>query len=82
MELNFATNTTLALLNQLGRSQTDNSFEVDSGSVSGLTDSYSSSGASVDNYHTLLIRDTLQTGDTCMALSPYTPTNYLNSAVI
>jgi hypothetical protein len=62
VELNFATNTTLTLLNQLGRSQTDDAFEVDSSSISGLSDTYSSSGATVDNYHTLMIRDSLASG--------------------
>ena len=61
MELNFATNTTLSLLNQLGRSTDDDAFDVD-GTFNGATDSYSASGQSVDNYHTFMIRDSLQTG--------------------
>ena len=61
MELNFATNTTLTLLNQLGRSADDDAFAVD-GTFTGATDSYSASGQSVDNYHTFMIRDSLQTG--------------------
>ena len=56
MELNFATNTTLTLLNQLGRSADDDAFAVD-GTFTGATDSYSASGQSVDNYHTFMIRD-------------------------
>ena len=61
MELNFATNTTLTLLNQLGRSADDDAFAVD-GTFTGATDSYSASGQSVDNYHTFMIRDSLETG--------------------
>ena len=62
MDINFATNTTLTLLNRLGRSTGDDAFEVDSSTTANLQDSYSSSGATTDNYHTLFIRDTLQTG--------------------
>lgn len=62
VDINFATNTTLTLLNQLGRSQTDDAFEVDSSSITGLSDTYSSSGATVDNYHTLLVKDSLVSG--------------------
>ena len=62
MDINFATNTTMTLLNRLGRSSTDSSFEVDSSSTANLGDSYSSTGVSTDNYHTLIIRDSLQTG--------------------
>lgn len=62
MDINFATNTTLTLLNRLGRSASDDAFEVDSNTTTNLQDSYSSSGATTDNYHTLFIRDTLQTG--------------------
>ena len=62
MDLNFATNTTMTLLNRLGRSTADASFEVDSSSTANLGDSYSSSGVSTDNYHTLIVRDSLQSG--------------------
>ncbi|MEL0215647.1 MAG: hypothetical protein VW948_07760, partial [Burkholderiaceae bacterium] len=62
VDLNFATNTTLSLLNQLGRTANDEAFEVDSSSTAGLDDSYTSSGISTDNYHTFYIRDNLQSG--------------------
>ena len=62
MDINFATNTTMTLLNRLGRSSADEAFEVDSSATANLSDSYSPSGASVDNYHTFIIRDTLETG--------------------
>jgi flagellin-like hook-associated protein FlgL len=62
VDINFATNTTMTLLNRLGRATGDSSFEVDSSSTANLSDSYSSTGASKDNYHTLIIRDSLQTG--------------------
>lgn len=52
----------MTLLNRMGRSTGDSSFEVDSSSTANLSDSYSSTGASKDNYHTLIIRDSLQTG--------------------
>ena len=61
MELNFATNTTLTLLNRLGRSGSDSAYNVDA-TFSGAADSYSSSGTSADNYHTFMVRDSLQTG--------------------
>ena len=62
MDINFATNTTMTLLNRLGRSSTDEAFQVDSSTTANLSDSYSPSGSSVDNYHTFIIRDSLETG--------------------
>jgi len=62
VDINFATNTTMTLLNRLGRTSADEAFEVDSSSTANLSDSYSPSGASVDNYHTFIIRDSLETG--------------------
>ena len=62
MDINFATNTTMTLLNRLGRSSADEAFEVDSSATANLSDSYSPSGALVDNYHTFIIRDSLETG--------------------
>ncbi|MCH1515163.1 MAG: hypothetical protein L7U52_00480, partial [Alphaproteobacteria bacterium] len=46
----------------LGRSTGDDAFEVDSSTTANLQDSFSSSGATTDNRHTLFVRDTLQTG--------------------
>ena len=52
----------MTLLNRLGRSSADETFEVDSSATANLSDSYSPSGVSVDNYHTLIIRDSIQAG--------------------
>ncbi len=62
MDVNFATNTTLSLLNALGRSATDETYEVDSNLTVATADAYSSSGASVNDIHTLFIRDSMETG--------------------
>ena len=62
MDINFSTNTTLTLLNRLGRSAGDDAFVVDSSTTANLEDAYNPSGATIDNFHTLIIRDTLETG--------------------
>lgn len=62
MDINLATNTTLSLLNRIGRSDSDNAFEIDGNiqEVNSPADSYSASGD--DNYHTFLIKDNLEAG--------------------
>ena len=62
MDINFATNTTLSLLNRLGRSNVDDPFVVDGNTPTQAIDSFSNSGESVDNYHTFFIKDSLEAG--------------------